>query len=219
MTPDALHHQLAELESAARARLADAQSPDAVRGLETQLVKEPIANAIKSLKSLPPDQRGPAGQAINAAKERLSKLFAAALDSLRQKAVSADHAAAAAFDPTLPAPPAPRGALHPVTIVQWEVERILASLGFAVVAGPEMETDFYNFEALNIPATPPPPHQIDNNRRHNPRLAPAHPHLPARSAPCSNTAPPSASAPPAAASATKPSTPPTKTPSSRSKAS
>jgi len=49
----------------------------------------------------------------------------------------------------------PRGSVHPVTAVQWEIEDILGRLGFVVVAGPEMETDYYNFEALNIPAMHP----------------------------------------------------------------
>ena len=55
----------------------------------------------------------------------------------------------------MPPPVVPRGSVHPVTAVQWEVEEILARLGFVVVGGPEMETDYNNFEALNIPAMHP----------------------------------------------------------------
>jgi len=157
----ALKAKLGELEVEAERAIASATSADAIRSAETRLTKEPIAAALAALKTLPGEQRGEAGKTINATKERLKELFAAGLAGLREKAVAADHAQAGAFDPTLPGPVTPRGALHPVTIVQWEVERVLSGLGFTAVGGPEMETDFHNFEALNIPATHPARDMMD----------------------------------------------------------
>src|SRR5262245_42602566 len=161
MDLNALRQKLAELEAEARAAIAGAVTVDAIRAAETRLTKEPIAEALAALKSLPGNERGEAGKAINAAKEQLRALFSAGLDGLRGKAVAADQAKAETFDSTLPGPVVQHGAVHPVTAVQWEVERILTGLGFTVVGGPEMETDFHNFEALNIPSTHPARDMMD----------------------------------------------------------
>jgi phenylalanyl-tRNA synthetase alpha chain len=155
MTLDELNKLLEQAKAEAAASFVYAASLDALRSAESKLAKGPLAQALKSIKDFPPAQRGPAGQAINQAKADLARLFAEAESRLRRADVAGDRKKAADFDPTLPPPARPIGSLHPVTQVQREVERILTGLGFAVVAGPEMETDFYNFEALNIPATHP----------------------------------------------------------------
>ncbi|GJQ26354.1 MAG: phenylalanine--tRNA ligase alpha subunit [Phycisphaerae bacterium] len=152
--PD-LKNLLATIESDARAAIAAAATIDALRAAESKISKGPLADALKSIKQIAPDQRGPAGQAINATKNAVAELFAAAMARLREADVAGERRTAADFDPTLPPPLTPRGSLHPVTAVQREVERIFTGLGFAVVGGPEMETDFYNFEALNIPPMHP----------------------------------------------------------------
>ncbi len=151
----ALEKLLAQVRTDAAAAIAEAKSADALRGAESKLTKGPLAEALGAIKSFPPDQRGPAGQSINQAKNAVKELFAAALDGVRKGEVAGAKKQSADFDPTLPPPAAQRGSLHPVTAVQREVERIFTSLGFAVVGGPEMETEFYNFEALNIPADHP----------------------------------------------------------------
>jgi phenylalanyl-tRNA synthetase alpha chain len=79
---------------------------------------------------------------------------------LKDAQAQADTRKAVAFDPTLPSNRGfgnrvPMGGVHPVTAVQWEVEWIFERLGFTVEAGPEMETEYNNFEALNIPAAHP----------------------------------------------------------------
>lgn len=155
MDKQTIQQTLADVEGEAQRIITEAHTADVLRREETRLIKGPIAEALQRVKSLPPDQRGQAGKTVNDARARLKERFAAALADLQRRAVAADHAAAGSFDPTLPGPLTQRGALHPVTAVQWEVERILTGLGFTVVGGPEMETDFYNFEALNIPATHP----------------------------------------------------------------
>lgn len=118
-------------------------------------MKGSLAEALGTIKLFPADQRGAAGQAINAIKLQIRDLFAARQTKLRNAQVDTDKQKASGFDPTLPPPATQRGSLHPVTIVQREVERVFTSLGFAVVGGPEMETEYYNFEALNIPADHP----------------------------------------------------------------
>jgi phenylalanyl-tRNA synthetase alpha chain len=115
----------------------------------------PLGALLTSIGKLPKEQRGPAGKDINLAKGRITEKFAAARERLQQSSDQQAVAAAQTFDPTLPGPVVPRGSVHPVTAVQWELEDILSRLGFVVVRGPEMETDYYNFEALNIPAMHP----------------------------------------------------------------
>lgn len=156
-----LKQQLAEVEAEARRLITAARNADDLRSGESKLNKGPIADALAQIKSLANEVRGEAGKAINEAKTRLKETFAAAVAELQHRAVAADAAGAATFDPTLPGAPTMRGSLHPVTEVQWEVERILQGLGFTVVGGPEMETDFYNFEGLNIPATHPARDMMD----------------------------------------------------------
>jgi phenylalanyl-tRNA synthetase alpha chain len=146
---------LARIEAEARSSAEAEKTLDALRGAESRLAKGPLAEALKSIRQFPPESRGAAGQAINAAKGRVEEIFAAAAAGLREAQVAGDRQSASHFDPTVPPGARRRGALHPVTIVQREVERVFTGLGFAVVGGPEMETEYYNFEALNIPAMHP----------------------------------------------------------------
>jgi phenylalanyl-tRNA synthetase alpha chain len=146
---------LSQVSSDADAAITSATSVDALRAAESKIAKGPLADALKNIKGFAPEERGPAGAAINKTKKAVEEKFAAALANFRAAGVATERKSAADFDPTLPPPAMPRGALHPVTIVQREVERVFTGLGFAVVSGPEMETEFYNFEALNIPADHP----------------------------------------------------------------
>jgi phenylalanyl-tRNA synthetase alpha chain len=150
-----LQQLLSGIDADADTAITAANSVDALRAAESKITKGPLAEALGAIKSFSPAERGPAGQAINKAKEAVKAKFAAAQEKLRQAAVAGERKSAGSFDPTLPPPATQRGSLHPVTIVQREVERVFTSLGFAVVGGPEMETEYYNFEALNIPADHP----------------------------------------------------------------
>lgn len=150
-----LNQLLATIQTDADAAAAGATSIDTLRSAESKILKGPLADVLKSIKSFAPDQRGPAGQAINQAKKAVEERFAAAQARLRTAELAGAKKQSAGFDPTLPPPTTPRGSLHPVTAVQREVERVFTGLGFSVVGGPEMETEFYNFEALNIPADHP----------------------------------------------------------------
>lgn len=146
---------LGRIEAEAAVAVTDARTADALRAAESKITKGPLAEAMRSIKSFAAEDRGQAGQNINKTKTTVAEKFAAAMDALRAAGVASERKSASDFDPTLPPARTLRGALHPVTIVQREVERIFSSLGFAVVGGPEMETEFYNFEALNIPAMHP----------------------------------------------------------------
>ena len=116
--------------------------------------KGTLAQLSKEMGKLTPDQRASVGKALNTAKASLE----AELDLRKQ---NFEFAALQArldsewVDLTLPAPGGRPAPLHPVTQVQREIEELFVSMGFAVLSGPEVETEFNNFDALNIPPDHP----------------------------------------------------------------
>ncbi|XZG69783.1 phenylalanine--tRNA ligase subunit alpha [Chitinibacteraceae bacterium HSL-7] len=113
-----------------------------------------ISLLMRTLAALPPEEKKTFGATVNQAKQA----FEAALNA-RREALAADklakQLAAEALDITLPGRGRATGGLHPVTLVQRRIETLFSSIGFAVADGPEVETDFHNFEALNIPKDHP----------------------------------------------------------------
>ena len=152
-----LNERLEKIAAEADELIAGAPNVDALRLAESRLVgkKGPLGALLAMIGKLPKEQRGPVGQQVHQAKQAIQERFAAARVRLEQAEAQSARAGAETFDPTLPGPVVARGSVHPVTAVQWEVEEILGRLGFVAVTGPEMETDYYNFEALNIPALHP----------------------------------------------------------------
>ena len=109
---------------------------------------------LKQLGTLPANERPAAGQAINHAKDTFLQSIIRRRNVLEQKQLqeqlSSEH-----LDLTLPGKGQISGGLHPVTLTSMEIEDLLAQVGFEVVDGPEIEDDYHNFEALNIPANHP----------------------------------------------------------------
>jgi phenylalanyl-tRNA synthetase alpha chain len=111
--------------------------------------KAPINEQIAGLGSLPPEQRRAQGEALNRAKRAIEAALEARRESLRH-ARHADLAETEAFDVTFPAPPLERGHIHVLTQTRRELETVMERIGYHVEEGPEVETDWYNFQALNI---------------------------------------------------------------------
>lgn len=107
----------------------------------------------KRMGFVPKEERPAFGRQINEAKERLAALFAAALAGIERAEIAAQLGPP--VDPTLPSPDPEPGTLHPLTRVREELTRILRKVGFAVADGPEVETEFYCFDALNTPPDHP----------------------------------------------------------------
>ncbi|MGA1498510.1 MAG: phenylalanine--tRNA ligase subunit alpha [Steroidobacteraceae bacterium] len=131
----------------------DLAALDAVR-VEALGKKGAITGQLKSLSALPPEERRDAGAVINLAKDRLS----AAIESRKmalEEAQLARQLAAGTLDVTLPGRGHRTGGIHPVTRTRLRIEEIFVGAGFSVAEGPEIEDDFHNFEALNIPADHP----------------------------------------------------------------
>ena len=137
--------------------IAKASSFDSLREIEIAQVgkKGEITQLSKLIGTLPGQERRAFGQAVNAAK----KAVLDAIESRRTSLVDDEIAAELAdqsFDPTRTDFDEPRlGSLHPLTIVQEELEEIFSAMGFMVLDYPEIEDEFHNFEALNIPADHP----------------------------------------------------------------
>jgi phenylalanyl-tRNA synthetase alpha chain len=108
----------------------------------------------QDLGSLPPAERKVVGQAYNQAKREVEAVLASRLDATAQEERRARRAGQR-LDLTLPGRRPPLGALHPLTRVEHEIVSIFVGLGFSVAEGPEIETDYFNFEALNIPPDHP----------------------------------------------------------------
>ena len=116
--------------------------------------KGALTGLLKGLGQLSAEERPKAGVEINAVKQALNEQLNARNESLQSEAVSA-QLAAEAIDVTLPGRRAEAGALHPITRTIQRMETFFASMGFDVVEGPEIEDDYHNFEALNIPSHHP----------------------------------------------------------------
>ncbi len=113
-----------------------------------------LTDALKGLGKLTAEERPAAGAAINIVKQAVE----AALTARREAILNAEQAkqlAQESIDVTLPARAQGQGGLHPVTLTLKRVEALFHSIGFEVATGPEIETDFYNFTALNIPEDHP----------------------------------------------------------------
>jgi phenylalanyl-tRNA synthetase alpha chain len=145
--------RLEELGREAESAVAEAGTSAELEDLRVRFLgrKAELTQVLRSIGELPADERGPTGQAANVVKRRIEALIeerTAALESAElEKRLAEDR-----VDVTLPGdPPRPGGHLHLVTETRREIEDIFLGLGFSVLEGPEVEFDFYNFTALNIP--------------------------------------------------------------------
>ncbi len=148
--------RLKEILDSAAAGVAAARSTDELEALRVKYLGRQglLTQLLRSIPSLPPDRRPELGRQANAAKAQIEARLAERLAELR-RADRRRELAAQRLDLTLPGRRPPRGTVHPLTQVQDEIIEIFLGLGFAVAEGPEVESDFYNFEALNIPKDHP----------------------------------------------------------------
>jgi len=113
-----------------------------------------LTEQLKALGGLPPGERPAAGQRINEAKTAIQAALERRRETLEAAVLDAELAKGT-IDVTLPGRGQESGGLHPVTRTRLRIERIFAQAGFQVATGPEVEDDFHNFEALNIPKNHP----------------------------------------------------------------
>jgi len=147
------HEQTAQ---AAIARLTEASDLNALEALRVEFLGKQgsISGLLKTLGKMSPEERQEKAPAIQALRQSVADALAARKDELEAAELEA-RLATETLDLTLPAPEAPKGSVHPVSQVMDELAEIFADLGFAVATGPEIEDDWYNFTALNMPESHP----------------------------------------------------------------
>ncbi|MBP8299043.1 MAG: phenylalanine--tRNA ligase subunit alpha [Planctomycetes bacterium] len=128
----------------------------ALAELDTRLfgAKGEVVELVRSVTTLPKEERPAFGKAANVLKQEVEQALAARREAFAAAAL-AQELAASDFDPTEPGPRVRRGALHPITIVQNELVDLFTSMGFQWQDGPEVESEYFNFDALNIPGDHP----------------------------------------------------------------
>jgi phenylalanyl-tRNA synthetase alpha chain len=151
-----LETKLEDLRRATLAAFASAGSLDTLEDARVEALgrKGALPQISKDFGKLSPDERARLGKLLNSVKQDLEAEYAAKKERF-EKAALAEQLAGEWIDVTLPAPGLRPGSLHPITQIQAEIEDLFTSLGFAVLYGPEVETEEYNFDALNIPPTHP----------------------------------------------------------------
>ena len=146
-------NQLVEEAEKAINAAADLKSLDDIR-VAYLGKKGSITERMKLLGKLPKEDKPAAGQAINVAKQAVQKSLEARKETLNNAELEA-KLSSETIDVTLPGRGQQAGGLHPVTRTMERIEELFSQMGFEVATGPEIEDDFHNFEALNIPETHP----------------------------------------------------------------
>jgi phenylalanyl-tRNA synthetase alpha chain len=151
-----LDQSIRELESGSLARIQAAQTAEELETVRVDVLgrKGALARVSGAMGKLPPDEKSRIGKLLNAAKQAMESAYEAKKRQFGEATLSA-RLDAEWVDLTLPAPGPRRGHLHPITRIQRELEELFVSLGFTVLDGPEVETEYYNFDALNIPQDHP----------------------------------------------------------------
>jgi phenylalanyl-tRNA synthetase alpha chain len=153
VTLDELLDAARSLERDGRDLIARASSAEELAAARTALVGRKsgrLTELMKTLPALAPDARRDAGAAVNRAKEAIEAALSAREAELHRAAPAEPR-----LDLTMPARRTWRGAIHPVTVVIDEIRDIFRELGFTIAVGPEAETEWYNFGALNFPPNHP----------------------------------------------------------------
>ena len=148
--------QLEDLIAQAQAEIGGAETPAALDEVRVRYLgkKGLVTGYLKALKDLSAEERPKAGQAVNVAKQTLQAAIEAKGTALQASGLRA-KLEGERLDVTLPGRGQVPGGLHPVTLALERIEGLFAQVGFEVAEGPEIESDYYNFEALNIPADHP----------------------------------------------------------------
>jgi len=133
-----------------------ATTPDALEAVRIDALGKQgsVSALLKTLGQMSPEERQVQGPVINGLREAVTNGIAGKKTAL-ETAILNQRLATERLDMTLPAPEAARGTVHPVSQVMDELAEIFADMGFAVAEGPEIEDDWHNFSALNIPETHP----------------------------------------------------------------
>jgi phenylalanyl-tRNA synthetase alpha chain len=148
--------RLDQIREQVQAQIKSCDTADKLNEIRVAVLgkKGQLTELLKSMKDVAPEERPKVGQMVNEARAEIERVLEEQKTQM-EKALREARMKAEVIDVTLPARKAELGHRHPNTIALEEVERIFVGMGYEVVEGPEVERDYYNFEALNIPADHP----------------------------------------------------------------
>ncbi len=151
-----MKEKLAKIREQALTQIKACDTTDKLNEVRVSILgkKGELTGVLKSMKDVPAEDRPQVGQWVNETRQEIERVLEEARTAM-EAALREARMKAEVIDVTLPAKKAEIGHRHPNTIALEEVERIFVGMGYEVVEGPEVETDYYNFEALNIPADHP----------------------------------------------------------------
>ncbi|GAW29270.1 MULTISPECIES: phenylalanine--tRNA ligase subunit alpha [unclassified Carboxydocella] len=151
-----MRQQLEQMEQTALQEISGVQDLNALNEIRVKYLgkKGELTQILRGMGTLSPEERPVIGQLANTVRERLESALERKTAELKEKAKQ-ERLAREKIDVTLPGRPVLRGHKHPLTQVLEEIQEIFMGMGFAVAEGPEVEYDYYNFEALNIPRDHP----------------------------------------------------------------
>lgn len=151
-----MEEKLKAMAEEAKKLLDNAGSMEALNNIRVRFLgkKGELTKVLRGMGSLSPEERPRVGQLANRVRAELEEHLSRRISEIKDKELE-DRLARERIDVTLPGTPFSLGKSHPLTRVQEEIEDIFLGLGFSIMEGPEIETDYYNFEALNIPKDHP----------------------------------------------------------------
>ncbi|MEI7817276.1 MAG: phenylalanine--tRNA ligase subunit alpha, partial [Desulfuromonadales bacterium] len=151
-----MREQLEQLRNGALQAIVKASGVEQLQGIRVSLLgrKGELTALMKSLGSLSVEDRPIVGQLVNSVRDEIESALCAAINSAEENVISA-RLQSERVDTSLPGRYPLKGTKHPVSLIIEEICSIFAGLGFAVAEGPEIEHDWYNFEALNFPPEHP----------------------------------------------------------------
>lgn len=147
-----MEQQLQQLKEEALTKIQEATNIKELNDVRVAYLgkKGPITDLLKGMGKLPAEERPKMGALVNVIREAVTETLEAKMTKLEEEAINA-QLEKEAIDVTLPGRPAPTGNHHPLTRVVEEIEDFFISMGYEIAEGPEVEKDYYNFEALNLP--------------------------------------------------------------------
>lgn len=151
-----MKEKLEQIKEKALSQIQDCDSAEKLNEIKVSILgkKGELTDLLKGMRDVAPQERPKVGQMVNEARAEIEKVLEESKARI-EKAVREARMKTEIIDVTLPASKTELGHRHPNTIALEEVERIFVGMGYEVVEGPEVEKDYYNFEALNIPADHP----------------------------------------------------------------
>lgn len=151
-----IKEELEKIRQEAQEHIAQSDTLDRINEIRVSVLgkKGSLKEILKGMKNVPAEERPAVGQMVNDVRVQIEEAIAEAQKTIERR-VQEQRLAAETIDVTLPAKRLPMGHSHPNVIALKEMERIFIGMGYEVIEGPEVERDYYNFEALNIPADHP----------------------------------------------------------------